>query len=280
MGILSGINIAQALSNTIFGGQVHADAKRVPMIFTSTRRLRLYDPSFKSISTFLSPTEAAHGTGPSGTSRVSDLFLATSENGPTLGSTLSYSGELSIIEMGVNPNSITWKQPKRITKRDTQEGSVFFHFTNSKGQNNDILTMDFRGNTGNINLASSILPTDSFLNTASGNDTGAAKKLLAWHNLWALTREPMLLEDNTINEFMITYSSPVIPEEIMLVGFFSNVLDWTDAAEKPFSRDYAMSFTVQQVVPPLEELMSLVSSVAFNTDTTGNQSLPPELMAE
>jgi hypothetical protein len=272
MGILSGVNIAEALSNTIFGGQVHADARRVPMVFTSTRRLRLLDPGFQSISSFLSPTESSQKAD----SNLVQIFQNTSIEAQlnksvtqsVYGSGLS--GELAVIEMGVNPNSITWKQPKRITKRDTQEGSVFFHFTNSKGENNDILTMEFRGNTGNINLSSVITPPNEFLNVSSGNDTGAAKKLLVWHNLWALTREPMLLEDNTINEFLIMYSSPVIVEEIMLIGFFSSVLDWSDTAEKPFSRDYSMSFTVQQIVPPINELMATVSSVAFNPDETGD----------
>jgi hypothetical protein len=277
MGIMSGMNIAAALSNTIFGGQALSDTTRVPMTFSSTRRLRMYDPSFKSISTFLSPTESSQGSqlAPGArpgwavqTGGVGSLFQSVG-NGSEQWATEN--GELPIIEMGVNPNSVSWKQAKRITKRDTQEGSVYFHFTNSKGQNNDILTLDFRGNTGNINLSSS--------NPNVKNDTGAAKKLLMWHNLWALTREPMLLEDNTINEFMITYSSPVIPVDIMLIGFFSNVLEWVDTAEKPFSRDYSMSFTVQQVSPPLEELVTMVSSINFN-EGASTEGLPPELLAK
>jgi len=256
MGILSSANIASALSQTIFGGTPYANTTRVPMLFTSTRRLRLADPGFKSISTFLSPTESSQKA----TANLEFAFNAT--NYTFTGGT----GEFPVIEMAVNPNSISWKQPKRFTKRDTQEGSIFFHFTNSKGQNNDILTMDFRGNTGNINLVSSMLTGSN----KQAGDTGAAKKSLIWHNLWSLTREPILLNDNTINEFMVIYSSIIIPEEIMLVGFFSSVLEWTDSADKPFSKDYSMSFTVQQVVPPLEDLMTTISNVVFNPDEAGN----------
>ena len=86
------------------------------------------------------------------------------------------------------------------------------------------------------------------------------RKLLVWHNLWNLTRERILLDDNTINEFMITYTSAAIPVEIMLIGFFSSVLEWDDSAEKPNSKDFSFSFTVQEIIPDLDDIVKAVST--------------------
>ena len=250
MGVLAGVSIGDILSNTIFGGSSFNDPKRVPMLFTSTYRLRQLDPNFGGISS-ASSIESLFGT----IGQPLGLTVGKFNKKIVQASSL---GVLPTIEMAVNPNSISWKQPKRITKRDTQEGSIFFHFANKKGQNNDILTLDFRGNTGNINLASTT--------TKDGTNTNTYKKALIWHNLWNLTRERMLLDDNTINEFMVLYSSTIISTEIMLIGFFSNVLDWTDSADKPFSKDYSMSFTVQQTEPPLDDIVSELGGLSFNPD--------------
>jgi len=246
MGLMTGMNLGSALGQTLFGAgaQSFTDANRVPMIFTSTRRLRLLDPAFQGIADLLT------GAMPVGAREIREQ---------------NTNGELSIIEMMVNPNSITWKQPKRVVKRDTQEGSVFFHFSNSKGQNNDILTMDFRGNTGNINVRSDTTADEGALSTVRGINTGATRKLILWHNLWQLTREPMLLEDGTINEFMIYYASPIIPGSITLIGFFSSVMDWSDSADKPNSKDYSLSFTVQETVPPLDDLLQDINTIMIDS---------------
>lgn len=246
-------DIGAALGQTIFGegGKPYSDPNRVPMAFTSLRRLR---------ASGLDTTARIGGEGgiiPDITS-ISDLSIV-----------FPNTAEVTVIEMAVNPNSIGFRQPKRITKRDTQEGSVFFHFTNSRGENNDILTLDFSGNTGNIDSRSDIVTdTTSVFSTQAGVNTGANKKLSLWHNLWQLTREPMLLEDNTRNEFLIVYSSVAIPIQISLIGHWSNVLEFTDNADKPFSRDYSMSFTVEEIVPPLDELTSLIQEFAVDTTTT------------
>jgi len=110
----------------------------------------------------------------------------------------SVSDSMPFITMAVNPKSVQFSQPKRHVKVDTRDGSVFFHFTNRKGQNNDILTMSFSGYTGNIDLRGSLTdPLDK------ERDTGALNKLKVWHNLYQLTREPMVLTNNAVNEFSI-----------------------------------------------------------------------------
>ena len=240
-------DIGAAFGQTIFGSGANPHpAPRVPMTFTSFKRL----------------TEVG------GFAQGVDIATLDTSFG---GAPPSSIGRLSVIEMAVNPNSINFRQSKRITKRDTQEGSVFFHFTNSQGENNDILTMDFSGNTGNLDLRGDIDSSGGVLDTNGGQNTGAAQKLLIWHNLWELTREPMLLSTNVRNEFLITYSSIAIPTQINLIGFFSNVLEWTDSAEKPMSKDYSFSYTVERTEPPLSEILSAIQNASFNPDTTGNQ---------
>lgn len=236
-------NIQEVVGQTLFGASTAVqDSSRVPMAFTSTKRLRTINKNFNSITT----------------NKEEEILKALQGDKDQIPS----GATLPVIHMAVNPNSISWRQPKRITKRDTQEGSVFFHFTNARGQNNDILTLDFKGNTGNIDLASDKdSSNDPTIFNSTGQNTNAYKKLQIWHNLYNLTREAMLLDDNTINEFLITYTSSAMPSEIMLIGFFSKVLDWDDVAEKPNSKDYSFSFTVQEIMPDIDTLVEELTTV-------------------
>lgn len=253
-------DIGNALGQTIFGegGKPYADPNRIPMSFTSLKRLR---------EGGLDPTARLGGIAEELVDEVSGGTGGFISSVGTLSTPRR--GMLPIIEMAVNPDSISFRQPKRITKRDTQEGSIFHHFTNSKGENNDILTLDFSGNTGNIDRRGDInTGSDSLFNTQNGFNTGANKKLAIWQNLWQLTREAILLEDNVRNEFLIIYSSTSIPIQISLIGHWSNVLEFSDTAGKPFSRDYSMSFTVESITPPLDEITSLLSEFAVDPETT------------
>ena len=248
-------DIGAAFGQTLLGstGAV-ADPRRVPMFFTSTHRLRSLNEEL-GVDLRTDIVEA------------STLRARFRQQQHELGRLQQGIGIQPIIKMAVNPSTITWRQPKRIVKRDTRQGSVFFHFSNTRGQNNDILTMDFRGNTGNIDPRGSLETETNILTTNAGANTNAIRKQVVWHNLWNLTREAILLEDNTKNVFMIFYSSPIIPVQIQLRGFFSNVLEWTDAADKPFSKDYSFGFTVEETVPDIDDLVTLVQQTAFDPET-------------
>lgn len=149
-------------------------------------------------------------------------------------------GLMSSIEMAINPSSIEWDQPKRWTKRDVRDGSVFFHFTNSSGQNNDVLTLNFSGSTGNI----------------SGGGKEANTKWKVWHNLYLLTREAVVLPDGTPNIIKITYQSNLWRVPIQFLGFFNTVLKFSESADKPNSRDYSFGFTVLETSPDLDYAFS------------------------
>lgn len=190
-------------------------------------------------------------------------------------------GLMTNIVMAINPKSVKFAQPKRIKRTDTRNGSVFWHFTNSKGQNLDILTIDFAGNTGNLDLRGSLGPLkpqkageqlDRDANVAAGRrdttnldkgtDTGALNKLLVWQNLYLMTREPMLIGDTVPNTFTITYASSALPVVIEFDGFFDPVMEWEDSSDKPNSKDYSFKFVVTGTEPPLDDyLLSSIESL-------------------
>lgn len=189
----------------------------------------------------------------------------------------STTGLMDFIVMNINPNMVRFKQPKRFTKKDTREGSVFFHFLNSRGQNNDILTIEFVGNTGNIDQRASIpeeQPNDANDPLTLEQDGGGLRAILCWHNLYLITREPLVLNDGSENEFTITYVSPLFPQSIDFTGFYNQVLEFEEDAKKPHSRNYRFEFTVQDVNPPLDEILSWVALSANVGGPGGGLVLP------
>ena len=186
---------------------------------------------------------------------------------------IDVAGVLRTISMPINPNMVRFRQPKRWTKKDTREGSVFFHFTNSRGQNNDVLTIELTGNTGNLDRRGSLSTAgeeaEAFAPTGTGvaseDDTGAIQKLLAIQNLYLLTREPMVLSDGYENTFTIDYISTMFPVAIRFKGFFNQVLEFEEDARKPNSRNYRFEFTVQDTSPPLDEVIGGIFTALQNS---------------
>jgi hypothetical protein len=251
-----GIPIAQALTGLFNAGSTGptGNAQLQHWVFTSTLR-----QAYAYSSSSDTPSEAALlalGFRPDATS----FDLAP-------GFSVSNSMTPNIV-MAINPKSVTFDQPKRFTRQDTRDGSVFFHWTNKKGQNNDILVIKFAGNTGNIDLRGDLaLP--------SSDQTGAMSKLQVFLNLWQLTREPMLLGNNTTNVFALTYSSQALPVPITFSGFFNQVMSFEESADKPNSRDYSFEFTVTNTEPDLDTYIEEVTFASANApaDATDVSSL-------
>jgi hypothetical protein len=199
------------------------------------------------------------------------------------------------VSMLMNPQSVSFNQTKRITRKDTQEGTIFYHWTNRSGRNNDILTLDFTGQTGNINIRTGSIskgilgavqsslgaesgPIDWLNNLADrhtnvdstnlgvklrGNDYTAAgvSKLVNFLNLYSLTREPMI--DVTTGKpviYYISYSSPLFGNTfVTFKGHFNGVMSITDSADKPFSIDYSFSFSALSSNPPMDDIYTTVA---------------------
>jgi len=228
------------------GGQL-IDRPRVPMTFTSTMR----QADLLSLS----------GLG------VSDSEQAQESSHSFFGGTVP----MTTISMLVNPNSVRFTQPKRFVKRDTREGSVFFHFTNSVGQNNDILTLAMSGNTGIIDLRGSVGTFDprTGRDLNNGPDTGAMRKWQVWHNLYLLTREPEVFAGNIENVKTITYTSKIFPLSIEFNGFFSKVLEFEENAQKPNSLDYTLEFTVTSTFPSLDDVLKQITELLNSPPNVG-----------
>ena len=78
------------------------------------------------------------------------------------------------------------------------------------------------------------------------------------------------LATNLKNEFYITYRTVLMPIQITLVGFFSQVMEFTESAQDPFNRDYSFAFTVVYTSPSLDEL---VDRVGTSLTTLGQATL-------
>jgi hypothetical protein len=273
MTVLNVAEFAKKLAQPITSGSL---IQRIPFTLTSTARL------IRSGKTaVLSNAAAALSTATVVTNRLLSIEEQTRPISASYRAVTSAANTAAVlsgispqISMAINPQDIKWKQTKRYTKRDTMGGSVFFHFTNSADQNNDILVMDFSGKTGNINTN---------VGTMDVLSTGANAKLKLFHELYHLTREGMLLnsantgsEDHNgkRNEFMITYKTILIPMPLTLIGFFNSALEFSETAADPFNRAWSFSFTVTDTSPSLDDLnnrlsLSLVSRMSKNLINEG-----------
>jgi hypothetical protein len=186
------------------------------------------------------------------------------------------SNSISPILLMLNPHSVSFRQPKRITKKNTQGGTVYFHWTDLNGQNNDILEMQFKGRTGNIRNKPNPPNTNSFIGTglqAAANalsgtssstptpNAGFAKHML-WSKLYTLTRVPMVDPVSRLKNISeITYISPLFPKKILFMGFFNNVLEFAEVAEQPWLIEWSFSFIVQATNPSLDTISQMIASV-------------------
>jgi len=192
------------------------------------------------------------------------------------------------ISMLMNPTNVSFRQNKRITRKDTQGGATFFHWTNQMGRNNDILQMEFTGMSGNVNLNTGGYEKGGIFNTAAAyvnkasdwmnqkladgsnavesglslqpkgttkNQAGVSK-LAAFWNLYAITREPVLDPSDGVPIYTyISYSSPLFGNSfITFVGHFDRVLEMSDAAEEPFNKRWSFGFTALGSTPSLDAI--------------------------
>jgi hypothetical protein len=270
-------DLLNGLVNGRRGDNQATQQPRQAMVFTS--RLRQFAKQIGATDAQSAETERLFA----GLSLKGEIFKAVQALG------YSKRGLMRNVIMSVNAKSVRFSQPKRIKRTDTRNGTVFWHFTNSRGQNNDILEIDFAGNTGNLDLRGSLgalkpppagaqLDRDANVtgrdtaNLAKGTDTGALNKLLVWQNLLLMTREPMLIGDVVANVFTITYASSALPVVIQFDGFFDGVMEWEDSADKPNSKDYSFKFIVTGTEPPIDDY--LLESIEQLDDANLNEPAP------
>lgn len=239
------------------GPQGNADDNRAALVFSSDLRKRIHEDALSRQAQVAEQLEAQQSI-----SGLTNFSLVN--NGPGIAVSRGLVNVLKPkleditgqvlrsvprIVMELNPNNIEFEQPKRYTRQDTQRGTVFHHFTNSQGQNNDVLTIKFAGNTGNIARRG-----------RSGDEIvdRAVTRLKIWHDLYQLTREPVILTDGTFNTMYVSYVSPLFPVVIQFSGFWTHVLRFSENAKKPSSRDYTMEFVVKETFPDMNTISDLI----------------------
>lgn len=197
---------------------------------------------------------------------------------------------LPALKMLMNPQSVTFRQEKRITRRDTRSGAAFFHWTNQAGSNNDILQLEFSGQSGNISLRRGGFPADNWvagkidqatdwlnekldqasdsLDSALGvesqgvaTDMSGAGKLAQFWNLHQLTAEPVVDPfDGTPSYSYIQYVSPLFGNTgITFIGHFSRVLDIANDSSEPFTIRYNFGFTAIGSQPSMSMMYTVIS---------------------
>ncbi len=186
------------------------------------------------------------------------------------------------VRMKVNPASVSFSQNKRITRRDTQSGAVFFHWCNEKGRNNDVINISFSGKTGNINLRSGASRQnwasdglrkwrDKLKSATIDGNAGSmepevvagATKLTNFLNLYSHTREPMYDPiSGKANQFYILYSSPLFANALItFIGHYDRVMEFSEEANDPFNPTYSFSFVATDSVPSMDDVYKYVSSM-------------------
>jgi len=182
------------------------------------------------------------------------------------------------VRLRVNPRSVTFSQNKRITRRDTQAGAIYFHWANSLGSNNDVITINFSGQTGNINLRmganrrnwaseqlkklrewSQGVTKDQALEIES---LSGVTKLMSFWNLYTITREPMIdVRNGSPVRYYAMYSSPIFANALIhFTGHFDRVLEFTDDADNPFNKNYSFSFVATSSDPPMDFIYRYLST--------------------
>lgn len=164
------------------------------------------------------------------------------------------------LRMVINPQAIEFAQPKRISVRDTIGGKVYHHWTDSRGRNNDILTLTIRGMTGNIDPR--VLKDET---TKEGKKSsrksalGNLAKHLAWAKLYQLTADPIIDPlDNTVNTVTCTIQTVLLPFPIQFAGHFPAVMGFSDTVDTPWNKSWSLSLVVQSINPPLSTIVSLL----------------------
>lgn len=174
--------------------------------------------------------------------------------------------ERAPLKMVINPQNVQFQQTKRIQKQDTIGGTTYFHFSNARGQNNDILMLSLSGTTGNIDpraFQRQIGISKAF--DINLDRTGAKDHLLAWLRFYEMTLAPIVdLELGVPNLVTLTYASALFPKQIKFRGFFQNVLQFSETSQEPFQRQWNVQFVVQSTDPHLDEIVSFVSRYIFS----------------
>ncbi len=158
---------------------------------------------------------------------------------------------LSQIYMLINPATIRWSLPFRMTRANTFGGTTFQRWRSPGGSNADLPLLQFTFNTGLIYDTKSLLGMDraghSFYSQSS------QEKLEAFYSFCKLSRIPAFTENGQPNLISIKYRTLVFPECTMFVHF-TDPIQFSEDAMKPYNVEYSCSVVVLQMVPDIDSM--------------------------
>lgn len=157
------------------------------------------------------------------------------------------------LRMVINPLAIRFDQRKRISVRDVIGGKVYYHWTDAKGRDNDILTLGINGVSGNIDPR--VIKKDR------GTGFGNLAKHLAWAKLYQMTVDPIIDPlSNRLNLVTCTIQTVLIPFPIQFEGHFPAAMTFSDTSEQPFNKAWSLNLVVRTINPPLNTIVSILQT--------------------
>jgi hypothetical protein len=189
------------------------------------------------------------------------------ENNRLSASNASWQALNAQVEMLLNPNQLSIQQDKRIARSDVRGGTVFYHGVNRTGEDNDILTLAIKGSSGDIRL-----PTPHPVGALSDPQEDAERERALEEN-WAdtvylryvefwklvqLSRERILLDDGSRNEFRLSAVGLSYMVVVTFFGFFSKPITWTESANSKGTVEWECEFTVNRIVPDWDDYVRIL----------------------
>jgi len=174
----------------------------------------------------------------------------------------------TMLELSVNPQSVAFKQVKRITSDIVRKGRVYYFWSSAPGERNlDILALTIGGVSGSIlnRVANTQYQQTLSEQKISNPPEGAINiKHQKWMKLYSMTREAAYPPElnGEFNYAYIEYVSPIFPtgKTITFKGHFSNPLDFEENADRPFLINYTFEFIVHQTDPSLDTILEEASN--------------------
>lgn len=211
---------------------------RIPFVFSSTKRA-LASKDDDAIAGYVQDILGSFQGETLNSGELSQTAQLISDAFAAAANTVNASVFSRPVTMLINPSSVRAEMPKRIAKLDTLRGSVFVHFTDEFGFDNDVMTLSFSGSTGTLTAP------------AGSSDDEVRRcflRRLAWLNLWALTLEEAYLPNARLaNIKSATIATPSLPLPLSFDGHFPAMLSFEESADNRNDATYSFSFVVSSV---------------------------------
>jgi hypothetical protein len=159
-------------------------------------------------------------------------------------------GKTSLI-MLINPHTVRWSLPLRITRTNVFGGTVFHRWRSPDGSNADLPTLQFSFNTGRLYTSTEMAGiTLGGLNVYQQSST---EKLQAFYQFCSLSRIAAFATNGQPNLISVKYRTLVFPEATLFVHF-TDPIQFTEDAMKPYNIEYSCSVVVVRMMPDFNSL--------------------------